>query len=120
MTMQQTRPVKFNFDTVFGNAQQGAARARSTYSPEEVEAIRREMHAQGKADGEVQAQAARAAALGAIAQALSAVIAELDGTIAILREESAATAVIIARKVAENALAAFPLKEVEALVADCL
>ncbi len=121
--MSQARPVKFNFDNVFGtkgSAQGAAPRARSTYSSDEVEAIRKETFAQGKADTEAQAGALRAATMGAVAQRLNALIGAMDGTLLTLRQESAALALQVARKLAESALAAFPEKEVEALVADCL
>jgi len=121
--MTQPQPVKFNFDNVFGAkgaAAPTAPRARSTYSAAEVEAIRGEMLAQGKTDAEAMAAAARAAALSAIAQGLSAIIGQMDAMAAALREESAALALEVGRKLANAALSALPLKEVEALVADCL
>jgi len=117
--MQQNRPVKFNFDTVFGAPANGA-RARSTYSAEEVEAIRRETFAEGKAETEAQATVARAATLGAVAQGVMRLIGEHDTAIAAIRSDSAAVALAVGRKLAEVALDAFPLKEVEALVAECL
>ena len=120
---EQPRPVKFNFDNVFGSkgaAAPAAPRARSSYSATEVEAIRGEMLAQGKSDAEAVATAARATALGAIAHGLTAIIGQMDATAAALREESAALALEVGCKLANAALAALPLKEVEALVADCL
>ena len=122
--MQQPRPVKFNFDNVFGS--KGAAaptatpRARSSYSTAEVETIRGEMLTQGKSEAEAVAAAARAAALGAIAHGLTAIIGQMDATALALREESAGLALEVGRKLANAALSALPLKEVEALVADCL
>jgi flagellar assembly protein FliH len=121
--MSQARPVKFNFDNVFGSkgtATTAAPRARSTYSADEVEVIRKDTFAQGKADTEAQASALRATALGTVAHRLNGLIAALDGTFLTLRQESAAVALQVARKLAETALAAFPEKEVEALVEDCL
>jgi flagellar assembly protein FliH len=117
--MQQNRPVKFNFDTVFGAPANGA-RARSTYAAEEVETIRRQSFAEGKADIEAQTAAAHAAALGAVAQGAMRLIGEHDAAIAALRQDSAAVALAVGRKLAEAALDAFPLKEVEALVVECL
>jgi flagellar assembly protein FliH len=120
--MQPNRPVKFNFDTVFATngAPANGARARSSYSAEEAETIRREALAAGKAETEAQAAAARAAALGAVAQGVVKLIAEFDGVIVALRQESASVALEVGRALAGRALAAFPLKEVEALVGDCL
>jgi flagellar assembly protein FliH len=119
--MQPNRPVKFNFDTVFGtNGAPTTARARSSYSSEEVETIRRETFALGKADTEAQAAAARTATLGAIAESLIRMIGEFDAAVKTMREDSAAIAIEVGRKLAEAALDAFPLKDVEALLADCL
>ena len=120
---QQPRPVKFNFDNVFGSkgpAAPAAPRTRSSYSAAEVETIRGEMLAQGKSDTEAVAAAARAAALGAIAHGLTAIIGQMDATASALREESAGLALEVGRKLANAALSALPAKEVEALVADCL
>lgn len=121
--MQNPQPVKFNFDNVFGTKgtpAQSTPRARSSYSAAEVEAIRTEMLTQGKSDADALAAAARAAALGTIAHGLTAVIGEIDSTVAAMRQESAMVALEVGHKLANAALTAFPLKEVEALVADCL
>jgi flagellar assembly protein FliH len=123
-TMSQPQPTKFNFDNVFGTkggaAQAAAPRARSTFSAAEVETIRQEMFSQGKADTEAASAALRAQTLGAIAQSLTIVVSQFDAEVLAMRQESAALALAVGRKLAENALAAFPLSEVEALVADCL
>jgi flagellar assembly protein FliH len=120
--MQEQRPVKFNFDTVFGSkgGPANGARARSSYSCDEVETIRRDTFAQGKADSEAQAAAARAAALGAVAQGLARLLGAFDAAVLALRQESADVALQVGRKLADVALDAFPLKEVEALVGECL
>jgi len=126
--MQNSRPVKFNFDNVFGakggpsqtTAQAAAPRARSSYSVDEVEAIRKESLLQGKNDTEALSAALRAQALNAVAQNLTAVIGQVDGAIAAMRQQSAQLALEVGRKLAESTLAAYPVKEVEALVADCL
>jgi flagellar assembly protein FliH len=119
--MQPNRPTKFNFDTVFGtNGSRATAHVRSTYSSDEVEAIRSETFALGKADTEAQAAAVRAATLAAIAESLVRMIGEFDAVVKSMRHDSAAIAIEVGRKLAEVALDAFPLKEVEALLADCL
>jgi flagellar assembly protein FliH len=119
--MQQSGPIKFNFDTVFGpTGATTGARTRSSYSSAEVDTIRREAFAQAKADAEVQAAAARTAALGAVAQGVARLFGELDARTTAMRRQSAALALQVGRKLAETALTAFPLKEVEALLADCL
>lgn len=119
--MQPNRPIKFNFDTVFGTKGTPAtSHARSSYTSDEVEAIRRETFALGKADTEAQAAAARTATLTAIAESLIRMIGEFDATVKTMRQDSAAIAIEVGRKLAEVALDAYPLKEVEALLADCL
>ncbi|MDZ4867953.1 MAG: FliH/SctL family protein [Alphaproteobacteria bacterium] len=119
--MQPNRPTKFNFDTVFGtNGSPATSHVRSTYSSDEVEAIRSETFALGKADTEAQAAAARAATLAAIAESLMRMIGEFDAVVKAMRQDSAAIAIEVGRKLAEVALDAFPLKEVEMLLADCL
>jgi len=119
--MEPTRPIKFNFDTVFGTkGSPAAAHARSSYTSAEVEAIRRESFALGKADTEAQAAAARTATLAAVAASLIRMIGEFDAAVKAMRQDSAAIAIEVGRKLAEVALDAFPLKEVETLLADCL
>ena len=122
--MQPLRTVKFNFDNVFGakdgGAQASAPRARSSYSADEVEMIRKDSLSQGKADVEAAALALQAQTLGAIAHSLTTVISQFDATVTALRQESAQLALAVGRKLAEHALAAYPLDEVQALLADCL
>lgn len=118
--MQRNRHIKYNFDTVFGAKGATAAHTRSSYSSDEVETIRRETFAQGKADTEAQAAAARAATLGAISEGLMRMIGEFDAAIRTMRDESAALALEVGRKLAEVALVAEPLKEVQALVGECM
>lgn len=122
-TMQTTRPIKYNFDTVFGSKgapASASAPVRSSYSSDEVEAIRRDVFAQGKADTHAQAAAAQAATLSAVANGLAATIGKLDAAVLAMRQESAALALNVGRKLAATALESFPMREVEALVADCL
>ena len=91
--MQTLRTVKFNFDTVFGakgtTAQPAAPRARSSYSSGEVDTIRKESLAQGKADTEASALAQQAKPLGAIAHSLTTVIAQFDAAVLAMRQDSA-------------------------------
>jgi flagellar assembly protein FliH len=122
--MQPLRTVKFNFDNVFGARDAGAhtptPRARSSYSADEVEAIRKESLSQGKADKEASALALQAQTLGAIAHSLTTVIAQFDAAVTALRQDSAQLALAVGRKLAEHALAAYPLDEVQTLLAGCL
>jgi flagellar assembly protein FliH len=122
--MQSPRTVKYNFDNEFG-AKEAAARAtvvraRSSYSADEVEIIRKESLAQGKADTEAMARALQAQTLGAIAHSLTTVIAQFDQTVLTMRQESAQLALAVGNKLAGYALEAFPLDEVRGLLADCL
>ena len=48
------------------------------------------------------------------------VIAQADAAVAAMRQESALLALEVGRKLAASALAAYPVKEVEELLADCL
>ncbi|MFM9865385.1 MAG: hypothetical protein ACKVRO_17465 [Micropepsaceae bacterium] len=82
--------------------------------------MRRETFALGKADTEAQAAAARSATLAAIAESLIRMIGEFDAAVKAMRHDSAAIAIEVGRKLAEAALEAFPRKDVEALLADCL
>lgn len=120
----QQQPTKFNFDTVFGtkggSQQQTAPRARSAYSADEVETIRKDTFAKGKADAQAHAATMHAAAIAAVAQRLTELVSTLDGTIETLRHESVEFALQIARQLAGTALSAHPAEEIEALVADCL
>jgi flagellar assembly protein FliH len=122
--MQQPRTVKFNFDNVFGakdtKAQPAAPRARSSYSADEVEIIRKDSVAQGKADTQALAQALQAQTMGAIAHSLTTVISQFDAAVLTMRQESAQLALTVGSKLAEHALAAYPLDEVKALLNECL
>ncbi|MEQ1863174.1 MAG: FliH/SctL family protein [Micropepsaceae bacterium] len=122
--MQPLRTVKFNFDNVFGakdtGAQAAAPRARSSYSADEVELIRKESQSKGKADAEAAALALQAQTLGAIAHSLTTVISQFGATVTAMRQESAQLALAVGRKLAEHALTAYPLEEVQTLLADCL
>jgi flagellar assembly protein FliH len=118
------RPAKFNFDTVFG-ASKGAAtqagtRHRSAYTAEEVEAIRQEMFAKGKAAASQEAMNVQAAALISIAQGLGTLISQFDATLEATRNDSAQLALAVGRKLAEAAIDAFPGLEVENLLGECM
>lgn len=121
---QPKTPTKFNFDTVFGTKGAApaaqAARARSAYSAEEVELIRKEMLAEGKAQASAELLHAHTMALSAISQSASALIRSYDTTITTLRAESAQLALVVARKLAESALAHCPHEEILALVSECM
>jgi flagellar assembly protein FliH len=119
------RAVKYTFDTVFGDqaeaqAQSAAPRARSAYSADEVERIKTEIFAAGKADAEAKAAAQKADAVKNVGAGIARVIHALDETQTRLRVESVELAIAVARKLAGASLDAFPLKEIEEVVTDCL
>jgi len=126
MTNQTPAPraVKYTFDTVFGDqaqaAQNAAPRARSSYSADEVEKIKNETFAAGKADTEAKAAAAKADAVKFVGAGIARVIQSLDQAQTQLRVESVELAIAVARKLAGASLDAFPLAEIEQVVTDCL
>jgi flagellar assembly protein FliH len=123
MTDQSPRVIKYTFDTVFGETQaqqQNAPRARSSYSADEVEKIKSEIFAAGKADVEAKAAAQKADAVKNVGAHLARAIQTLDETQTQLRVESVELAIAVARKLAGASLDAFPLKEIEQVVTDCL
>jgi len=119
------RTIKYTFDTVFGGdvpaqGQSAGPRARSSYSADEVEKIKGETFAAGKADAEARAAALKADAMKNVGGGIARLIQMLDETQLQLRGESAELAIAIARKLAGASLAAFPLKEIEEIVTDCI
>lgn len=126
MTNQSPAPraIKYTFDTVFGDqAQQnqaGAPRSRSSYSADEVEQIKSETFAAGKADTEAKAAAQKADAVKTVGAGIAQILRSLEETQTQLRVESVELAVAVARKLAGASLDAFPLKEIEEVVTDCL
>lgn len=122
--MQSTRPTKFNFDTVFGT--KGAAstgqsnRSRSTYSSEEVEAIRKESFAAGRMAATNESIHTHAIALAAIVQNLGTLTQQLDNSIQIMRGESVALALAVAKKLAESLFASCPYDDVVAFISECM
>lgn len=117
------RAIKYTFDTVFGEAApaaQAAPRARSSYSADEVEKIRNETFAAGKSDAEARAAALKAQAVQSVGGGILRLIQSIDETQTQLRTESVELAIIVARKLAQASLNAFPMKEIEEVVTDCL
>lgn len=119
-----TRPAKYNFDTVFGASGAPAStlssRARSVYSADEVEVIRKEAFAAGKASATAEDSHAQTMAITAISQAMSVLINQFDERIAALRGDCAHLALSIARKLAETALEIAPQNEALALIGECM
>jgi flagellar assembly protein FliH len=117
------RTIKYTFDTVFGDAApaaQSQPRARSSYSADEVEKIRSETFAAGKADVEARASALKADAVKNVGSGVAGLIQAVDEMAASLRNESVELALAVARKLAQASLNALPMKEIEDVVTDCL
>jgi len=116
-------PTKFQFDTVFAadvaRGISGSGRQRSTFAADEVETMRHEAHAAGRASALAEAAHSQAIALSAIAQSATTLIEQFDHRISILQRESAGLALVIARKLAGEALSRAPLAELEAFLVDC-
>lgn len=118
------KPAKFNFDTVFGTkgapAAATATKARSAYSAEEVEQIRREAHAAGKQAASAEAMHAQAAALSAIAQGTHALIQEFDNHLRTMQAQSADLALAVGRKLADAVVAVAPHAEALRFISECM
>jgi flagellar assembly protein FliH len=124
MTNQTPAPraIKYTFDTVFGEAapaEQALTRARSSYSADEVEKIRSETFAAGKADTEARATALKADAVKNVGHGIAGLIQTVDQLEAALRNDSIELALAVAGKLARASLNAFPMKEIEDVVTDC-
>ena len=107
--------VKFTFDTYFdGGAGDGQAeaRARKSYTLDEIEAIRREAREEGLRDGDVRATQAVAASISQVAAAVLSAIQAMDAEIETIRSEAAALAVAAAKSLAGAALNCTPEAEV--------
>ncbi len=114
--------VKFTFDTQFDNgaaeAARAEARARKSYSIEEIDAMKREAREEGRRDGDVRATQAVAASIGQVAAAVLSAIQAMDAEIEAIRSEAAGLAVAAAKSLARSALDALPENEIaEALSA---
>lgn len=114
-----TAPVlqKYAFDTVFDEA--GAVafqplRAKRSYTPEEVEDIRRDAYAAG----EQSAQGEIARAVGEIAVAAEGALGALARVAHDHRTASAELALVAARKIADSALERFPEAPVAAAMTE--
>jgi flagellar assembly protein FliH len=105
--MTAARP--FTFDTVFdGDAVIVAPRPKRAFTPEEVEAIRKEAFASGERSAVAQAEAQAAAALDQVVAAAHGALAALTRIAHEHRTAAADLALSAARKIAGAALDAFP------------
>jgi flagellar assembly protein FliH len=101
---------KFSFDTVFEDNGRviTPARPKKTFTPEEVEQVRREAFAEGERSAVAMAQAAQAMALQQIAAAAQGALSGLAMVAHEHRSGSARLALAAAGKIADAALARFP------------
>jgi flagellar assembly protein FliH len=117
-------PTRFQFDTVFATDNvrglSGGGKGRSTFAADEVETIRKEAHATGRQEALAEATHAQAVALSAIAQSATILIEQFDRHVEKARQDSAALALVIARKLAGGALSIAPQPELEQFLCDCL
>jgi flagellar assembly protein FliH len=108
---------KFTFDTHFGEAERNAgaahARSRKSYSAEEIETLTRDAREEGLRDGSVLATQAQTQALAQLAAGVAAAIQAMDAEIDAMRAEAAGLAFAAAKKLADAALAATPVAEIE-------
>jgi flagellar assembly protein FliH len=109
--MSGAAPQKFAFDTVFddgGAVAFAPIRAKRSYTPEEVEQIRRDAFAEGERSAVAMAQAHAAAALSQIAGDCQGALGALTRVAHDHRVHSAELALAAARKIADAALDRFP------------
>jgi flagellar assembly protein FliH len=101
---------KFSFDTVFEDNGRVIApmRPKKSFTPEEVEQIRRESFAEGQRSAEAVAQQAQAQALQLIAATAQGALSGLAMVAHEHRSGSARLALAAARKIADAALDRFP------------
>jgi flagellar assembly protein FliH len=123
--MTAAQSSRFNFDTVFGEdgeVVRAAPRQRpkTSFTPDEVDAIRQEAFAQGTLDADAAANMALAQALKSSATAVSQLLRKQDMALAAIRAEASGLAIAAARRIAGHALAHYPLGEIEAAVSKAL
>jgi flagellar assembly protein FliH len=116
---------KFTFDTVFAaerDVETDAARGRRRrlLSESEIDALRADARAEGAKAGEVLALEAIAAGTQDAIDALDRAMSRMTQEKLSLREQAAAFAFIVARKLAHAALAAFPHADVEAALREAM
>jgi flagellar assembly protein FliH len=123
--MNASKANKFNFDTVFsedGEVVRAAQRQRpkTSYTPEEVEAIKQDAFAQGAKNAEAAATAALAQALKSASTHIANLLKRQDASLAVTRAEASSLALAAARRVAAHALTHYPLAEIERVIATAL
>lgn len=116
---------RFNFDTVFGEDGEivraaPRQRPKSSFTPAEVEEIRREAFTEGSKNAEAASAVALAHALNAAAARTVELLARQDAALAAIRAEASSLAISAARRVANHALDRYPLAEIETVLAAAL
>lgn len=107
--------IKFTFDTAFDAPGAGPGtetRARRSYTPAEIDAIRAEAEAEGRHASEVQAAESLAAAMHQLADTAGHAARTLDGEVEAIRAEAAQLALAAAKALAGAALATTPEAEI--------
>jgi flagellar assembly protein FliH len=116
--------VKFTFDTDFdaraADAAGGDARARKSFSTEEIEMLKRDAREEGRKHADILATQAVAASIGQVAAAMLAAIEAMDGEVERLRAEAAGLALAAAKKLAGAALHHAPEAEIAEALAVAL
>jgi len=109
--MTTTPHRKFEFGTVFGDGGRivsAPAKEKKAFTPEEVEAIRRDAYAQGENSALARAQMAQATAVQQLADAAQQGLSGLNDAIAVHRRAAVDLALVCAQKIAAEALDRFP------------
>src|SRR5687767_15096722 len=106
--------VKFTFDTDFDDraVEEAEARARKSFSNEEIETLKRDAREEGRKHADILATQAVAASIGQVAAAMLAAIEAMDEEIERLRAEAASLALAAAKKLAGAALDHAPEAEI--------
>ena len=128
MTHSARDPQKFTFDRRFdstastgnGHGYGTAAKAKRSFTPEEVEAIKAEAFERGRGSLEAIAAQSQSMALSQIAEAAMTALNALDQMAAEARAEALSTGMLAARRIAEAALSRYPLDTLEETIAHCL
>jgi len=107
--------VKFTFDTDFNDRTDNAAdaRARKSFSTNEIEKLKREAREEGRKHADILATQAVASSIGQVAAAMHAAIEAMDDEIERMRTEAAGLALAAAKKLAGAALKHAPEAEIE-------
>lgn len=120
----KAQPRKFTFDQRFdagpSTARANAPKVKKFYTPEEVEAVRAQAYAEGKGSLEAVTAQTQSMALGRIAEAAMSALNTMESLAADARAEALQVGMVAARRIADSALARFPLDAVEETIAECL